>query len=257
MQRLLEHLSILLEYPEEHTAAALGALCLALGGDGPDQAGRPRAARVGTKRQALEALLEWGQYFCHTPLWEVQEAYTQTFDLNPTCSLDVGYYLFGEDYQRGVFMAHLRESQEAVGMEAGPELPDHLPVLLRWLARVYDTELYTEMTAECVVPVLRWMDEMLASGRGATDRQNPYRYVLQALTQLLAGDMAERGIPIAERRFRAPDLAAPMGGPGMSLEGVPDLGRALDGANPCTVQCTPARRFATLSGDGYRCGGVQ
>jgi nitrate reductase molybdenum cofactor assembly chaperone len=229
MKTVLEHLAVLLEYPEEHTAAHFDAALSAV----REQC--PGAAR---------SLLQWGEYFCDTPLWEAQEAYTQTFDLNPSCSLDVGYYLFGEDYQRGVFMAHLRESQEAVGMEAGPELPDHLPVLLRWLARVYDTELYTDMTAECVVPVLRRMDEMLVSGRGATDRQNPYRHVLQAITELLAGDMAERGIPIAERRFRAPDLAAPgthpsearegCGGPGISLEGVP-----------------------VLSGNGHGCGDIQ
>lgn len=200
MQRLLGQLADLLSYPSEATSVTLDAAV---------------ASTAEACPEALRPLSEWEAYFRATPLWEVQETYTRTFDLNPVCGLDVGFYLFGEDYQRGVFLAHLRESQEAVGLVEQTELPDHLPVLLRWLARVYPAELYTDMAAECVVPVLRRMDEILAEGA------NPYRRLIQAIARALEADLARAGVPIPDRRFRRPDLAAPPGGAAIALEGVP------------------------------------
>jgi nitrate reductase delta subunit len=149
---------------------------------------------------AAEALAGWSCHFREKPVWSVQELYTHTFDLNPVCSLDVGYYLFGEDYQRGLFMAHLRESQEEVGLDHERELPDHLPVLLRWLARVWGTELHTDMVSLCVLPAMRKMNEALDGGT------NPYRGVLQALTEVLKADLTERGMEVAQ----LPDIRASM-----------------------------------------------
>jgi nitrate reductase delta subunit len=200
MQAILEPLATLLSYPDRETAACLDRALEACRAFSPE---------------AAEAVAEWGGYIRETPLWEVQENYTRTFDLAPACPLDVGYYLFGEDYQRGVFMAHLREALEELGMAEEGELPDHLTVLLRWLARVHGSELYDEMTAECVVPVVQRMIALLADGT------NPYRRLLQAVARVLEQELSRRGIAVAERRFPRPDLAAPVGNTVMTLEGVP------------------------------------
>jgi hypothetical protein len=55
-----------------------------------------------------------------------------TFDMQPVCYPYVGYQLFGESYKRGAFMAQLNEAYHAIGYSAGQELPDHLPVILRF-----------------------------------------------------------------------------------------------------------------------------
>ncbi|MCC6731151.1 MAG: nitrate reductase molybdenum cofactor assembly chaperone [Chthonomonadales bacterium] len=179
-----EQLAALLDYPDESTGAKLRA-CL--------------AESVGQTAEVARLLEEWAGYFEATPLWAVQELYTRTFDLNPSCSLDVGYYLFGEDFQRGVFLAHLRESQEAAGMAPEIELPDHLPVILRWLARIYGTEICTDMVRECVLPTIRRMDNALAPARDAHGNveggANPYREVLQAVALVLQSDLAEMAEP--------------------------------------------------------------
>jgi nitrate reductase delta subunit len=198
--KLMEQLAILLEYPDEQTAAHLETALITL-----------RARFPGT----AEALAGWRSYLSENPLWAVQEHYTQTFDLNPVCSLDVGYYLFGEDYQRGMFLASLRESQEEVGLEGETELPDHLPVLLRWLARVWGTELHTDMVSECVLPAMRKMDECLARG------PNPYRGVLQAIAQVLEQDLSERGISVSDTGLRLAERAAAFRNPTPELEGIP------------------------------------
>jgi nitrate reductase delta subunit len=180
-EHLFEQLAAALEYPGEGTRAQVEACAAALGGPLPEV-----AAALSELRQAL----------AERPLARLQELYTQTFDLAPACPLHVGYYLFGEDYRRGLFMAQLRERQEAVGLESEGELPDHLPLVLRWLARagthgVGDgSEEAQEMVTECLLPALGRMDEALAAG------SNPYRGVLAAVAQVLRRDLEARGIPI-------------------------------------------------------------
>lgn len=165
-----EQLAILLDYPNERMAARLERCLSELGDCCPEAAERLAGLRGFLRDQ---------------PVGAAEELYTHTFDINPVCTLDVGYHLFGEDYRRGLFLAHLRESQEEVGLTGERELPDHLPVVLRWLARVYGTELYTDMVSECVLPALRKMDGVLAEGT------NPYRGVLQAVAVVLEQDLAE------------------------------------------------------------------
>src|SRR5262249_35690032 len=40
---------------------------------------------------------------------DLEELYTRTFDLNPVCSLEVGWHLFGENYSRGEFLVRMRQ----------------------------------------------------------------------------------------------------------------------------------------------------
>lgn len=161
-------MAALLEYPTDGTLALLKAF----------------RAQV---RHSLPRAAEWlgglEAYLVANPVESVQELYTSTFDLTPVCTLDIGYHLFGEDYQRGRFLALLRESQEKTGMKEERELPDHLPVLLRWLARVRESEVYSEMLEECVLPALSKIDGCLV------DSANPYRGLLQAVAVILKQDL--------------------------------------------------------------------
>jgi nitrate reductase molybdenum cofactor assembly chaperone NarJ/NarW len=187
---LLERLAALIDYPDEQ----IGAHLEACQGD---------LNRILPEAQA--SLAEWQGFLDQNPLWAVQELYTQSFEINPICPLDIGYYLFGEDYQRGLFLAQLRESQEEVGLTDEVELPDHLPVLLRWLARVYGSDLHTDMAAECLVPVLRRMDESLSPAG------SPYRSVLHAITLVLERDLSERGIAVRVDDARGAAFRRPPG----------------------------------------------
>jgi len=169
---LLELFADLLDYPNEQTAPRLEACLTHLRHHLPEAAGH---------------LTDWHSFVAENDVDVIQELYTHTFDLNPVCPLDIGYYLFGEDYQRGVFLVKLRESQEEVGVETGSELPDHLPVILRWLSRIHGTEVYIDMVSECLLPVLSRMLESLADGA------NPYRGVLQAISLALQSNLSKGG----------------------------------------------------------------
>lgn len=70
---------------------------------------------------------------------EVQERYVAAFDLDPACSLNIGWHLFGEQYARGEFLAVLREELHRAGIDDTGELPDYLPFVLRLIPRLDET----------------------------------------------------------------------------------------------------------------------
>ncbi len=106
-------------------------------------------------------LLEFLQAIEGLPLSILQERYTQTFDLNPVCNLEIGYHLFGENYKRGVFLANLRETEAPFTLGQAHQLPDYLPVLLRLLVKLEDAELRGDLIAECLTPALDLMTAAL------------------------------------------------------------------------------------------------
>ena len=118
-----------------------------------------------------------------------EELYSGTFDLQPLCYPYVGYQLFGEEYRRGMFMARLREQFRCSGFAAGDDLPDHICVILRFLAGREPEEVERELVSECLVPALRKMIT------GITDAANPYRDLLQALLIVLGGYAGESATP--------------------------------------------------------------
>ena len=110
---------------------------------------------------------------------DLQELYTRTFDLNPVCALEIGYHLFGENYKRGEFLAHLRETEAPFELGQENQLPDYLPVLLRLLTKLGDEELRTSLIGECLIPAI---DKML---QPLKESENPYRFLLGALRATL------------------------------------------------------------------------
>ena len=65
-----------------------------------------------------------------------EELFTRTFDINPTCSLELGWHLYGEDYKRGSFLVDMRRLMASLGIEETRELPDHVVHALRALERL-------------------------------------------------------------------------------------------------------------------------
>ena len=68
-------------------------------------------------------------------LYDLQETYVALFDRSRTLSLNLFEHVHGESRDRGQAMVDLVETYRAAGFEpASTELPDHLPVLLEFLA---------------------------------------------------------------------------------------------------------------------------
>lgn len=127
---------------------------------------------------AAPALLEFAGGIRCVPLSASQELYTSTFDLQPSCALDLGWHLFGEEYERGLLLARMRRELRACGIPESRELPDHLSHALLLLARMEPSEA-EEFASAIVAPAL---ERMLK----AMPPENVFGYLLKATRQLVA-----------------------------------------------------------------------
>lgn len=111
---------------------------------------------------------------------ELEEAYSSTFDLDPACAPYVGHHLAGETPKRGIFMARLADAYREDGFEGGArtgELPDHVAVVLRYLAAVPSGSRRKALLEDGLLPAL---DKMLAA---LPDPESAYHPVLAALRE--------------------------------------------------------------------------
>ena len=109
---------------------------------------------------------------------ELDELFTRTFDLNPLCSLEMGWHLFGENYERGLVLVRMREQLRLHGLPESTELPDHLTHVLRLVSRM-EWSAGADFAGACVLPAL---EKMLQAMNG---KNNPFEWVLQAVRNLL------------------------------------------------------------------------
>ncbi|MHB9078462.1 MAG: nitrate reductase molybdenum cofactor assembly chaperone [Pirellulaceae bacterium] len=107
-----------------------------------------------------------------------EELYTRTFDINPVCSLEIGWQLFGEEYHRGALLVRLRSELRRHGIEESTELPDHLTHVLSLLDRMDEHEARSFANC-CVIPAV---DKMLVAFE---DQDNPYGRLLLAVGMYL------------------------------------------------------------------------
>lgn len=111
-----------------------------------------------------------------------EELFTRTFDLNPACALEIGWHLYGENYERGAFLVWLREQHRALGVTESGELPDHLSYVLRAIGR-----LEGEPAAALAAATHTAIDRILHK---LTDESNPYHEALRAVQNLLETNFA-------------------------------------------------------------------
>jgi nitrate reductase delta subunit len=119
---------------------------------------------------------------------ELQELYIQTFDLNPVCSLEVGWHLFGENYDRGILLVRMRGLLEIHGIPESTELPDHLTHALLLLDRMSD-EQSLDFAAACVVPALHKMSAAIDG------KENVFEPVLESILRVLYARFPEIPLP--------------------------------------------------------------
>ena len=161
----LELVAACLEYPSAQTPALA----------------RRAAERTASDHIALaRALWDLAVWLETAPLSEAEERYTALFDLDPVCTLHVGYQVFGDTYPRGAFIANLSRELRQAGVGRGSDLPDFLPVVLRLLAVTGADE--AEPLLEVVVrPALAKMSQALSGSR------SPWSDVIRAVPELLGG----------------------------------------------------------------------
>ena len=152
----------ILDYPEHLIAKSVGNFIAELETESPE---------------ACAPLKDFQTAIADKDLGQLQELYTNAFDLRPDCTTNLGYHMFGDDGRRGVFLAELKGRMEARGIPLGVELADHISLILRYLDAVEEER--APIVEDCLLPSTSRMVEVLGSSG------NPYQYALRALLSVL------------------------------------------------------------------------
>lgn len=165
MDRTLKALSLILSYPTPELQRAMPEIGGVLAAD-------PRLTAAA--RRALRPLVE---DLATRDIYEVQETFVMLFDRSRTLSLNLFEHVHGESRDRGGAMVSLVETYRAGGFDpVTSELPDHLPVLLEFLA--------TRPTAEAREVLADAAHIFEALNARLNRRQSPYGAVFASLLQL-------------------------------------------------------------------------
>ncbi|MCP4190031.1 MAG: nitrate reductase molybdenum cofactor assembly chaperone [Planctomycetaceae bacterium] len=161
--KVLDALARVLSYPDQHTSQAAELLFIVLQGE---------------IQEAANDMSKFGEFLEQSEPWQVEEAFTSTFDVNPTCALEVGWHLFGEEYARGMFLVRMREEMRKFGIPEDSELPDHLSHVLSVVAAMTKAEAEQFVTA-CVHPAVAKMNAALE------EKDTPYRFAISCLARVI------------------------------------------------------------------------
>lgn len=121
--RTLKAMSVILSYPTPELQAAMPEITAVLMADS-----RMTTATRGGLSPLLDALE-------NNDIYDLQEVYVALFDRSRSLSLNLFEHVHGESRDRGGAMVSLLETYRDAGFDpVTSELPDHLPVLLEFLA---------------------------------------------------------------------------------------------------------------------------
>jgi len=183
-QTMIERLAVLFGYPgpdfHRHVTTALEAM----GNDG------------GANGDAKGLLTQFAAATAEYDTDELRELYTRTFDLNPLCTLEIGWQLYGEDYHRGEFLVKMRQQLRQYQLRESTELPDHMTHAMALLARLEPDEA-AEFAGSYLLPAL---DKMVSGWR---EHRNGYSALLESVFAFLKSRYTYVPLPTA---FAGPEL---------------------------------------------------
>jgi nitrate reductase delta subunit len=165
MDRTLKAFSLLLSYPTRELQHAMSEIGGVLASD---------TRLTAAARRALRPLVE---ELGGRDIYDLEEQFVLLFDRSRTLSLNLFEHVHGESRDRGGAMVSLIETYRDAGFDpATSELPDHLPVLLEYLAtRPAEEARETLADAAHILEALRTRLER---------RESPYAAIFAALVQL-------------------------------------------------------------------------
>jgi nitrate reductase delta subunit len=163
--RTLKALSLVLSYPSRELQHAMPEIGAVLASDT-----RLTAAARRMLRPLVEELGE-------RDIYELEEQFVLLFDRSRTLSLNLFEHVHGESRDRGGAMVSLIETYREGGFDpATSELPDHLPVLLEFLA--------TRPSAEAQDTLADAAHILEALSARLVRRESPYAAAFTCLLQL-------------------------------------------------------------------------
>lgn len=142
------------------------------------------------KQRLNSPISDFAGFAASSSLAALQEEYVATFDFNPATAPYLGHHLYGDNQKKGGYMIMLKQQFERFGYTpSGTELPDHLSVVLGFLAHLARQEenvTRQPFIAECVLPGMERLQTAFA-----TRQESPWRMLVETARLLCAEDCKE------------------------------------------------------------------
>lgn len=139
--------------------------------------------------EAVEELKRFQKDMEEVPLDDLQGVYSYTFELTADFTLDLGYHLY-DGFKRSGSLSSLKSMYIAHGFPvdeyAKGELPDHLPVVLHFLAMLQDEALKRDVLESFVIKA---MEKLNKNFHG--NMRNIYHHLISAIYRILDKDVKE------------------------------------------------------------------
>ncbi len=129
-------------------------------------------AQILNMNSTASDFLKFKNFVKNSSIEGLQEKYTQTFDMNPATSLDLGWHLYGEAYERGAFLVKLRTFMRTGNIRESSELPDHITHIFKIMDLLNELE-QDGFLKEYTVPALNKIID------GFEGSENPYRFLIE------------------------------------------------------------------------------
>lgn len=174
---LYEHLSGLLEYPQEDIKLRAEECAKALA-EHPDY-----PPEVTVEFNKFQKDLE------EISLDDLQGIYSYTFELSSEFTVDLGSHLY-DGFKRSNILASIKAMYREQGFPfdevAKGELPDHLPVVLRFLAFLQDEGLKRNFIETFVIIALEKVNKSFEK-----NKKNIYRHLISVIYRIIDKDVKE------------------------------------------------------------------
>lgn len=143
--------------------------------------------RQETAGEMVEELRKFQRGVSVMPLDDLQGIYSCTFEFSADQTLDLTHHLY-DGFKRANSLVHIKEMYRAHGFPfdavAKGELPDNLPVVLQFLARVKDEKTGKELREGFLIKALEKLDKNFEN-----IEDNIYRPVISALVMVVDRDV--------------------------------------------------------------------
>ena len=174
---LYEHFAGLLNYPREDIRLRVEECMKAL------------SAHTEYPPEATQELQLFLKELDGMPLDDLQGIYSYTFELTSEYTLDLGHYLY-DGFKRSNYLASLkamyRENNFPFDEVAKGELPDHLPVVLRFLATIGDEELKKDVRESFVIMAIEKLNKNFER-----TSSNVYSHLINSIYRVIDKDVKE------------------------------------------------------------------
>ena len=178
---LYTQLATMLDFPREELSG-VAQRCL------DTLAGQPEYPK-----EVTESISNFKDALADLSLDDLQGIYSYTFEIaSGEYTLDLGYHLF-DGFKRAnnllALKATYRKYDYPIDETSGGELPDHLPIVLRFLSFLKDEDLKREM---CEVFLIKALEGLAKNFEKKQDV--PYYHAVKAVLMVIDADVKNAGL---------------------------------------------------------------